>query len=253
VKKVFVKSISNYERFRTGISAVEERGAQEASLLLVTGEAGFGKSETVDHWAVHNNATYLRAKVEWTPHYFMSELAEALKIDTRGRAKDLFGRIAGVIGGQQLPLVIDEIEHCLRDNAQVLEAIRDLTDLTEVLTILVGMDLAQARIARHAQIASRVAHVVTFQAATLDDTAEFCRKLAEITIQPDLVGEIHRQSSGRVREILNAIAACERIALRHGATSISLADMAGHVLTHDWQARRPRVVRGAPALAAGGR
>lgn len=251
MKKTFVKSIGNYERFRTGISAVETRGAAEASMLLVTGEAGYGKSQTVDHWAVQNGAAYLRAKVEWTPHYFMTELAETLKLDTRGRAKDLFGRIAGVIGGQQIPLVIDEAEHCLINGAKVLEAVRDLSDLTEVMVILVGMEQVQAKIARYAQISSRIAKVVTFQPATGEDVAEFCKHLAEVEMCPDLVGEIHRQSAGRAREILNAIATVERTAKRNGTAKATLADMAGQVLTHDWQARRPRVIK--PAAAAGGR
>jgi DNA transposition AAA+ family ATPase len=242
VKNVFVKT-SNYERFRTGITAVEERGAAEASLMLVTGEAGYGKSETVDHWALQTGAAYLRAKVEWTPRYFMAELAEHLKIDSRGRAKDIFARISGYIGMQQTPLVIDEVEHCLRDGAQVLEAIRDLSDLTEVLVILVGMEQAQAKIARHAQISSRIAKVVEFHPSTIDDVALACRQLAEVEILPELVAEIHRQSTGRMREIMNAIAICERTAKRNGITKIGLQEMAGQTLTHDWQARRPRVVK----------
>lgn len=242
MKKVFVKNISNYERFRTGISAVETRGASEASLMLVSGPAGYGKSQTVDQWAVANGAAYLRAKVEWTPSYFMRELAETLKLDSRGRAKDVFGRIAGVLGGQQIPLVIDEVEHCLRNGAEVLEAIRDLSDLTEVMVILVGMDEVQAKIARHLQISSRIAKVVEFHPATPEDVSEICRQLAEVTIAPDLIAEIHRQSGGRVREVMNAIATVEQTAQRNGNSAVSLQDMAGQVLTHDWQARRPRMV-----------
>ena len=243
MKKTFVKTITNYERFRTGLTAVETRGAAEASLLLVTGEAGFGKSQTVDHWAVQTGAAYLRAKTEWTPHYFMHELAETLKLDTRGRAKDLFGRVAGVIGGQQIPLVIDEVEHCLHNNAKVLEAVRDLSDLTEVTVVIVGMEQVQAKIARHAQISSRIAKVVEFRPASIEDVGEFCAHLADVKIAPDLVAEIHRQSGGRVREVLNAIATVERTAQRNGSASVSLNDMAGQVLTHDWQARRPRVIK----------
>lgn len=249
MKRIFVKNIANYERFRTGISAVETRGATEASLMLVTGPAGYGKSQTVDRWAVANGAAYLRAKVEWTPRYFMTELAETLKIDSRGRAKDVFGRIAGVLGGQQIPLVIDEVEHCLRDSAQVLEAIRDLSDLTEVMVILVGMDQVQAKIARHAQISSRIAKVVEFLPATPEDVTEFCKQMCEVSIDPSLAAEIHRQSGGRVREIMNAIATVEQTSKRNGKTTASLQDMAGMVLTHDWQARRPRMV----ASTKGGR
>ena len=242
MKKIFVKGISNYERFRTGISAVESRGAAEASMMLVTAPAGYGKSQMVDHWAVANGAFYLRAKVEWTPRYFMTELAETMKLDSRGRAKDIFGRIAGVLGGQQIPLVIDEVEHCLQSGAKVLEAIRDLSDLTEVIVILVGMDQVQAKISRHAQISSRIAKVIEFQPATGEDVIELCQQLGEVEIATDLIAEIHKQSGGRVREIMNAIATVEQTARRNGATKVSLQDMAGQILTHDWQARRPRMV-----------
>lgn len=243
MKKQFVKT-ENYERFRTGITAVENRGAAEASLMLVTAEAGYGKSETVDQWAVQVGAAYLRAKEGWTPAWFRSELAENLKIDPRGRPKDVFSRIAGYIGGNQIPLVIDEVENCFDNNAAVLEAVRDFSDLTETIVILVGMDQVQAKISRHRQISSRIARVVEFQPASIDDVILTCQHLAEVKIEQDLIVEIHRASAGRMRDIMNAIATIENTAKRNGATTVSLADMAGQSLTHDWQARRPRLVKG---------
>jgi len=242
MKKQFVKT-ENYERFRTGITAVENRGAAEASLMLVTAEAGFGKSTTVDHWAIQSGAAYVRAKEGWTPSWFKRELAENLKLDTRGRPADVFARIAGYIGGNQIPIVVDEVEHCLENNAAVLEAVRDLSDLTEVLVILVGMDQVQARIARHRQISSRIARVVEFQPASINDVVLTCKQLAEVDIADDLVTEIHRASGGRMRDIMNAIATVENTAKRNGATQVALADMAGQSLTHDWQSRRPRLVK----------
>lgn len=242
MRKQFVKT-TNYELFRTGITAVENRGAAEASLMLVMAEAGMGKSTTVDNWAIQNGAAYVRAKEGWTPAWFRNELAENLKIDTRGRPKDVFARIAGYIGSNQIPIVIDEVEHCLPNNAAVLEAVRDLSDLTEVPVILVGMDQVQARIARHRQISSRIARVVEFQPASLDDIKLTCKQLAEVDIAGDLVIEIHAQSEGRMRHVMNAIAVIESFAKRNGTTTVTLADMNGQVLTHDWQARKPRVVK----------
>jgi predicted ATP-dependent serine protease len=77
MKKHFVKT-SNFLSFIDGIQAVEARGAMEASMMLVHGHAGFGKSETLDHWATQNDAIYLRANVDWTPKYFLIELAKFL-------------------------------------------------------------------------------------------------------------------------------------------------------------------------------
>ena len=242
MRKQFVKT-SNYELFRTGITAVEKRGATEASLMLVTAEAGYGKSTTVDHWAIQNGAAYVRAKEGYTPSWFRSELAENLKLDTRGRPKELFGRISGYIGSNQVPIVVDEVEHCLESGAAVLEAIRDLSDLTEVLVILVGMDQVQTRIRRHAQISSRIARVVEFKPASIDDVVLTCEQLSEVKIAQDLIEEIHKQSAGRMRDIMNAIATVENTALRNGSKTISLAEMAGQSLNHDWQSRRPRVIK----------
>lgn len=243
MKPVFVKT-ENYESFQEGLAAVDGRGAQESSLLLVTGEAGYGKSETVDRWAVEIGAVYLRAKTDWTPRYFLTELAESLKVDPTGRSKEVFARVSGYLGRNQTPMVIDEVDHCLRDNARVLEAIRDLSDLTEVVVVLVGMEKVQAKISRHLQISSRIAHVVTFGPATPDDVVMTCAQKCEVKVARDLALEIHRQSKGRMREIMNAIALIEREAALNGLQEISMKDIGKRELTLDWQTTRPRVRKG---------
>lgn len=243
MKKTFVKT-SNYERFQAAIKAIEGRGAPEAGWLLVSGDPARGKSTIVDKWAVATGAVYLRAKEQWTPHFFMAELAEKLKVDEGGRAKDRFQRIVARVAHEQLPIVIDEVQHALRDNAAVLEVLRDITDLTESVAILVaGVEQVQTRIARHKQIASRIYRVVDFQPCTPEDTVIACQELAEVEIAADLVAEIHRQSEGLMRGVCNAISAIEQHARRNKKTSVSLADMTGQELIHDWQSRRPRVVK----------
>ena len=243
MKKLFVKT-KNYELFRTAVTTVENRGASEASLLLVTSQAGYGKSTTVDHWAIASGAAYLRAKEGWTPSWFRNELAENLKIDPTGRPKDVFARIAGFIGSQQIPLVIDEVEHCIPNKAAVLEAIRDLSDLTEVLVVLVGMDKVETSISKYRQISSRIASVVEFKPADPHDVMQTCKQLADVEITSDLVEEIYKQSEGRMRQVLNAIARVEATAKRNSLELVSLSDMSGQTLTHDWQARKARVVKG---------
>lgn len=241
MKKQFVKT-SNYEQFQAGIRTVEGRGALEASMMLVTGEPGYGKSETVDRWAAQVSAAFLRAKEQWTPAFFMSELAETLNVDARGRAKDIFARVVAKLGAEQIPLVIDEVEHTLRNAAQVLETVRDISDIAETIVVLVGMEQVQAKIARYKQISSRIAQVVVFSPATPEDVLATCQQLADVEIAPDLAREIHRQANGRMREIMNAIALVEREARKNKKAQVALADFAGRPLVFDWQARRQRLV-----------
>lgn len=238
MKKGLVKT-SNYERFRSAITAVEQRGAAEASLLLVVGDPGFSKSIIVNHWAIESKAIYLRAKVDWSPAKFLRELATELRVD--GSRAEIFGRVVAAIGRNQTPLVIDEVQHCLANGAKTLEAVRDISDLTETLVVLVaGEERVQAKIARYAQIASRIAKVAEFFPASVEDVGRFCKEMADIPIADDLVEEIRRQSNGRARDVVNAIATVERAAKRSGAKKVSAADFAGKALVYDWQARRPR-------------
>jgi DNA transposition AAA+ family ATPase len=240
MKKGFVQN-SNYARFLQAVKAVEQRGAREASLLLVTGPAGMGKSETVDRYAVDNNAIYLRAKETWTKRGLLSEMAETLRIPTNATNHEMQARIIGAIGARQTPIVIDEAEFTVRTTASILECVRDISDLTETLVVLVGMETIETRIARHPQISSRIAQVVHFQGLTEQDVQLTCKQLAEIEIAPDLARELLRQSDGKMRLVMNGIATIERVAKTNGLTRASADTFKGIELCIEWQARRPRV------------
>ncbi len=240
MKKGFVQN-SNYVRFMEAVKAVEQRGAREASILLVTGPAGLGKSETVDRFAVDSNAIYLRAKETWTRRGLLSEMADSLNLSTSGRNQEVQARIIGHVATRQTPIVIDEAEFTVRTTASILECVRDISDLTEVLVVLVGMETIESRIARYPQISSRVAKVVHFQPLTAQDVMLTARQLAEVHIAEDLVRELHKQSEGRMRLVMNGIATIEHFARTNNLETVSLKEIGDMQICHDWQARRVRV------------
>jgi DNA transposition AAA+ family ATPase len=237
---------SNVHRFMAAIDTAERRGAREAGMVLVTGDPGFGKTATVHWWAIQNGAIYLRAKAAYTPFWFLSELTQKLKAPPLKSTKELYDQALALIGREQRPIIVDEVEHALHDFT-VLETVRGISDIVEVPVILVGMEQVQERLARYAQISSRIASVVLFKAASLEDVRVLCDTLCEVPVADDLVVEIHRQSGGRNREILNAIAIVERFGRGptggDGERAICLADLEGQSLTHDWQARKPRTIK----------
>lgn len=236
MKKRFVKT-ANVERFHAAVRAVEARGAPEAGWLLVFGDPARGKSTIVDHWAVQAGAVYLRAKERWTPSFFLDELSERLGLEATGRAKDKFQAIVARIGRERTPLVIDEVQHALRNNAEVLEVLRDITDLTETTAVLVaGVEAVEKRLQRPAfkQISSRIFVRVEFADNSPDDTALACRELADIELADDLIAEVHRQSRGLMRGVVNAVSKIEQRAARNKLALVTLADMAGLALVEDW-------------------
>ncbi len=241
MKDLFVKT-SNYVAFEAGINKALSRGALEATNVLVFGPPGTGKTENIDYWAVQNDAIHLRANEGWTPRQFMKELATKAGIDSTGSAHALFERLLSYMVGTGTPLVIDEVNFCLADNAAVMEKIRDFSDRTETLVVYAGDELVIPKIGRHAQIASRFAAVVEFKMATLADVRQLCDELAEVQIADDLVGYLHHQSGGRVRNVIDGIAVAERIGKKTSGR-VALADCEGMEMMFDWQTRRSAVVK----------
>jgi DNA transposition AAA+ family ATPase len=243
MKRQFVK-LSNLHRFMAGLDALEKRAAPEACIMVVTSEPGYGKTQTLLWYSTQSaDAIYLRAKSGYTRHWFLADLLQELGGVPTKFNEEMFREVIKRMRGRNYVIILDEIEHAVAD-AHVLEALRDLTDLLETPVVMVGMDQAQAKIARHPQISSRVAVVVHFQPASVEDIATTARELLEgVTLQDDLLREIQAQTKGRMREIMNALAVCERLARQSKAKTLSKADMEGQELTYDWQARKPRVTR----------
>lgn len=241
MKDQFVKT-SNYVAFEAGINKALARGAMESTNVLVYGPPGTGKTENIDHWAIQNDAIHLRANEGWTPRQFMKELATKAGIDATGSAQSLFERLLAYMVSTGTPLVIDEVNFCLADNAAVMEKIRDFSDRTETLVVYAGDERVIPKIGRHTQIASRFAAVVEFKMATLADVRQLCDELAEVKIADDLVAEMHHRSGGRVRNVIDAIAVAERVGKKTGG-KVCLADCVGMELMFDWQTRRGAVVK----------
>ena len=241
MKDLFVKT-SNYQAFEAGINKAQSRGALEATNVLVYGPPGTGKTENIDYWAIQNDAIHLRANEGWTSRQFMKELATKAGIDSTGSAQALFERLLGYMVGTGTPLVIDEVNFCLADNAAVMEKIRDFSDRTETLVIYAGDERVIPKIGRHAQIASRFAAVVEFKMATLADVRLLCDELADVRIADDLVAYLHHESGGRVRNVIDGIAVAERVGKKTGGI-VALADCAGMEMMFDWQTRRSAVVK----------
>ena len=239
MKNVFART-SNVERLLSAMAALRQRGATEASWVLLTGLPGLGKTELVEWWALHHDALYLRAKSAWTPKASLVELAERLGIAPARTTQDLFAQILSVLGRTPTPLVVDEIEHCLRD-AKVLEVFRDLSDLTEIPVVIVGMDAVRTQIQRFEQISSRIHQVVDFLPATPEDVRIMAEAMLDPIMpwHPEMIAKIHAESEGRYRLIMDALSEIEREAKRNNDREVRASDFP-HKLTHDWRLRVTR-------------
>lgn len=242
MRNAFVET-SNVRRFLHALTALSQRGAEEACLVVVDGLPGLGKTTTLRHWVAQTGSIYLRAKKEWSPSWFMNELLETLRVTPHHSFQKKYAKAleelamrqaTSSMGNGVFGLVIDEADHISRKEA-ILETVRDLSDNLEIPTVLVGMGKINDNLTRFPQVASRVSQKVHFGRAGKDDVRALVDARCEVPIADDLLSFTLKASGGFNREILEAIANIERFGLRNEPDDggMTMADMAGQVLLND--------------------
>ncbi len=225
MRKVFVK-IGNVQAFMDGYKQLEQRDAAEASLMLVSGDAGLGKSETALWWRINvmeRRAKLVRVKAAYTPRWLLTDIARALDLEPEHTCEKLFGQIVGELtrpDQPQRPIVVDEIEAALHD-IKVIETLRDISDVAEIPVIMVGREHVGARLRRQPQIDSRISARVSFQSVTEADIATLARELCEAPIGEDAVGRIARECEGRIRNAIMLLGYAERASKRQARSSVA--------------------------------
>ncbi len=244
---------SNYRRFTSALTRLDDRGAQEACMVVVDGKPGLGKTATMARWTAQTGSIYLRAQRGWDYSWFVQELLAELSVTTvprgrRDRFKLAIERLDDLatdatIEGRAFSLVVDEAD-LISGKPEVMEAIRGISDLRFLPTILVGMGKLRDNLRRFPQIESRAPNKVEFLPATREDAAALVRGLCEVPVADDLIDFVWRLSKGFSREMVEAIKAIERFGMRidPGPEGVSHADMVGQVIMNNRENGKPIIV-----------
>ena len=239
MKQKFVQT-SNVRRFMNGVAAVDERGAPEASMVLVSGQPGYGKSRCAAWWAIQNDAVLIRLKAACTPHWFLTDLVRELgEHAPASNCEKLFGQAIGTLARQPRAIVLDEVENALNRDITVLETMRDISDMVEVPVILVGREFVQSKLKRHRQLWGRLSARIEFGPATLEDVGLCIKELCAVPVADDVLPRVLGETEGHIREIVNAIKNIEQAGKRNGGKPVTLAQLGDRPLVHDWQRAAP--------------
>lgn len=253
MKPTFVET-SNVREFYASLKRVNERGAEEACLVVVDGQPGLGKTTTLSRWVAQTGSIYLRAQVGWDYNWFIQEMLAELSVDPksiRGK-RDRFARVMAELQervdramyeDQLFGVVIDECD-LVSSRKEIMEGIRGISDMRHMPTILVGMGKLRDNLRRFPQIESRGPNKVAFKPATLQDARALIDGRCEVPVADDLVKFVWQRSRGYNREILDAIAHIERFGLRADIAEggVTVADMTGQAIMTDRTTGRDIVV-----------
>ena len=235
MKKGFVQT-ENFRRLMEAEKKVAQRGAIEQSIVLVSGVFGIGKSLLTERWATESGYVFIRAKETWTKQSMLRDLAAKMGLPVDGNLSQVQDRIIGRVATTMTPIIVDEADHLIPTSritrggqrvAPMLEALRDITDITGVMCFLVGMQNFPSMVLQFDHIASRVAEPVYLEQLSLEDVQATVKAKAEVSISPEVIEAILTQSQGRMRWVLNAISNLEQWARSNSWTSVELAQIKG--------------------------
>ena len=232
MKPLFVTT-SNVKRAMAAYAACSMRGASEASWVLITGNAGHGKTRTGYWLADQEDAVHIRVKADVTPTWLKRELARELGIaKPPRRGEELFEVCFHELATQPRPIILDEVENALARSIAVLEAVRDLSDLIEMPVVLIGREWVPERLKEHRQIWSRCSAMASFGKLEIIDVRLLREQLLEVEAAEAIDEIVLTQSQGYIREIMNALANIERIGKRLGRR-VEMTDLADRIITRD--------------------
>ena len=208
MNKVFVRT-KNVKKFVALMEEVKQLPANIPKIVLVFGEYGLGKSETIKWWTFKNDCIYVRANQGMSSRWLLSEIAEELGEEAFWHIQDTFNLVEQKLKQNPKPLIIDEVDYLVPNN--VIEILRDLHDRTMCPMILVGMINIDKKLSRYPHLKDRIYKTFKFEPYDKQDIMQILSELSEIPITNDGL-EYLATRHNQLRQIVKLINKIEKLA-----------------------------------------
>lgn len=209
MNKVFVKT-KNVKNFVSLMEEVKQLPNNIPKIILVYGEYGLGKSETIKWWTFKNDCVYVRANQGMTSRWLLSEIAEELGEEPFWHIQETFNLIEKKLKENPKPIIIDEVDYLLERNT--VETLRDLYDTTSCPLVLVGMGNIDKKLSRYPHIIDRIYKSFKFERYDFEDVKQILNELTQIPFTPDGV-EYLATRVNQFRQIVKLINKIEKLAI----------------------------------------
>ena len=217
MNKVFVRT-KNVKKFVALMEEVKQIPANIPKIVLVFGEYGLGKSETIKWWTFKNDCIYVRANQGMTSKWLLSEIAEELGEEAFWHIQDTFNLVEQKLKQNPKPLIIDEVDYLVTNN--VIEILRDLHDRTGCPMILVGMVNIDKKLSRYPHLKDRIYKAFKFEPYDKQDIKQILSELSEIQITNDGL-EYLATRHNQLRQIVKLINKIEKLAKTNELTELN--------------------------------
>lgn len=202
--------------------ALASRDIGIPGMALVHGYTGAGKTTAVTKLVNTTKGVYVRAMRTWTPNTMLARIVAELGGTPMNRNAAMVDFIVSELQAQNRPLFVDEADYLVA-NADMIETLRDVHDLSSMPVVMVGMEDIERRLAMRKQLARRISHWVEFLRSDLEDARAITDAVCEVAVDDELVAILHADSGGSVGLMVVGLARIEQLARANGWARISAA------------------------------
>jgi len=202
---------NNYYALGAAVDALKNREPSLPGLGLVYGKWGLGKSDAIDEYYRVSNAYCVRAERLMSARDLLEAICEEYIISPEYRTMARYRQVCSVLKERGEPLFIDEADYLFKQTIS-LDMIRDMHDRARVPIILVGMEEAYDRLAKHGQFWSRIlpAGIVNFQPLMPPEITLVTKEWTGLDIPPECAERVCQHTMGDWRLVVGHLVEYER-------------------------------------------
>lgn len=209
-RDVFIET-ENVSRFAAALTLAEDTDFGRPGMMMVSGEAGRGKTVAARSSHAVRGGIYLRAWQDWTQAAFLQALCfEVCGARPHGSNRCKV-RIVEELEHERRTIYMDEAD---RLDIGRLEDLRDIHDETGAPIVLIGEQGLPARVAARSRIDDRIPgeYRIPFAPVSQQDITLYALEAANLVLEPKACKIVHTFCKGNFRRAHNAIVSLDQMA-----------------------------------------
>ncbi|CAA0128960.1 Uncharacterised protein [Starkeya nomas] len=194
-------ALKNVAAFMALATKLIDRAPHLPGIGVCYGPSGYGKTYASIFAQNKTRAARVEVGESWTRSAFLDAILFELGEPRRGTVAAMAERVkASLARNARRPLIIDEADKIV--DKGYIELVREIQDHSGAPVILIGEEKLPSKLERIERVANRVLDWMPVQPCDIEDTEHLARAFCpNVTIAPELLDEIRRQSQGRARRI----------------------------------------------------
>jgi len=222
----------NVRRMLAAVRDLMDRPRGVEGMGLLWGLPGEGKSTCVAYASNVLDGIFLRANACWTVTSMLGAMMVELGMEPMRRRAPMIEAAGRRLMERPRVIFIDEADY-LFESAQMLDALRDIYDITGSSVVLIGMEKFARKIQQRGKFARRITQWVEFDGIDASDARVLADTVCEVEVADDLLGHVLEAARSNIGRMVTALARVEQFGVLNTLDTVTLKDWGNRPLFFD--------------------